>query len=278
MVASRVKLGFQIFLVLLFLLLIFIPWDLFFLNKIQIKNILQTPSFAHLLGTDNLGRDMLVRMSEAIAGAILPLWGGVFAGSFAGVVLGFLALLLYESGIVLKSIINIIRTVCVVLASIPVGIMAFTWAVYYEKAGLLPVILALTLIFSIRSFLQIFDLYFLDQNLAYWQAHHAMGGHLKDRIFKYGILGRWKWKLIDTLCFHLQAAVTIEASLSFLGFGIQEPQSSFGNILSSHFDIFLKGQWLIPIIVVTFLGLMSYLPVCFSELIKKYYSFGRHTH
>ena len=52
------------------------------------------------------------------------------------------------------------------------------------------------------------------------------------------------------LIFHMKMAVVIEASLSYLGFGVQEPQASFGNMLASHFELYLRGQWQIMLLIV----------------------------
>jgi ABC-type dipeptide/oligopeptide/nickel transport system permease subunit len=63
-----------------------------------------------------------------------------------------------------------------------------------------------------------------------------------------------------SLGFHLRTAVAIEASLSYLGFGIQEPSPSFGNMLAAHFDLYLKGQWYVLGILVLWLGVTAAFP------------------
>lgn len=253
---------------LLFLMMVLLPWHQWYESKVSISSMLQTSSIAHPLGTDNLGRDLLIRIMDTIKGAVLPLWASVIVGSVVGGFLGVCGIVCHEQMRWSRPIINLIKTLMVILASIPVGVVAFTWAVLQEEAGLMPVLYALTYLFSVRIFLQIFNLYAQDRELTYWQVHHAIGGSLWIRLWKYGVAGTWKYKLMDSLSFHLQAAVTIEASLSFLGFGIQEPQASFGNMLSSHFDLFLKGDWYVMMVIVAALGFVCFLPTSVLKVIQ----------
>src|SRR5690606_6943936 len=142
-------------------------------------------------------------------------------------------------------VVDLLNPLGVIAVSVPVGVVAFAWAAVQERAGLTPVLVSLAVVFAVRTALQVQDLFRHDAFLGYWEAHASMGGRLFSRLMSYGISGRWKWGLLDTLAFHLKAGVAIEASLSYLGFGIQEPQPSFGNILSSHLDLFLSGNWFI---------------------------------
>lgn len=59
----------------LFLCLVLIPWGNFLSSDIDLKNTLSLPTFNHPLGTDNLGRDLVLRLSGAFLGVVLPLWG-----------------------------------------------------------------------------------------------------------------------------------------------------------------------------------------------------------
>lgn len=130
-------------------------------------------------------------------------------------------------------------------------------------------LIALSLLIFVRSYLQIHELFLHDRKLGYWQAHEAIGGGMFSRIFRYGFGGSWSEPLLQSLRFHLMIAVSIEASLSYLGFGIQEPQASFGNMLSAHFNLFVKGQWYILIVIVIALWLTAKFPsILFAFLIR----------
>lgn len=242
-----------------FALLAVVPWASIVSAEFNLTNMLATPSIAHPLGTDNLGRDLLVRLSEAVKYSVMPIWLGVLISSLLGCFLGVFSI----QWRILKSMspmVDLSRLLATVVVSIPVGLMAFSWAALGEQTGLVPVMCSICLVFALRNYLMICDLYRHDEHKGFWQAHASIGGRLGHRLWRYGVLGEWKWPLLDALGFHLKAAVAIEASLSYLGFGIQEPTASFGNMLASHFDLYLKGHWYVLIVIVCSLALCAAIP------------------
>ncbi len=242
-----------------FLTLAFAPWTSWFSSKVSLANSLASPSAAHPLGTDNLGRDLLVRSAEAIRDGVLPLWGAVALSTVFGIALAFLTIGDGRGGTA-RVLVGGIDVVATLLASIPVGVSAFAWAVVWQSGGLAPVGLAVSALFAVRSYLQVRDLYRHDQQLAFWTAHQSLGGSLATRLFRYGIASGWRWNLAESFGFHLRAAVGIEASLSYLGFGIQEPQASFGNMLASHFDLYLKGDFHVLAVILAALAVTAAFP------------------
>jgi peptide/nickel transport system permease protein len=253
---------------ILFLLLVVIPWENFLNTGFELSNMLATPSFSHPLGTDNMGRDLLYRISQALRSSVLPLWGGVLLASACGCALGVFTIQVRVKNL-FSPFIDAFKLFAVVVVSIPIGLLAFSWAAFGEITGLMPVLVSMCLVFLMRSFLQIWDFYRHDEFKGYWEAHAAMGGSLGRRLWNYGIFGEWRWGLIEALSFHLKAAVAIEASLSYLGFGVQEPQPSFGNMLASHFDLYLKGHWYILFLIVGALALCAATPNAASALFSK---------
>lgn len=254
--------------VVIFAALALLPWESWIGGRISLANSLAAPSGSHPFGTDNMGRDLLVRVATAIRGGVLPLWFGVLLASMGGVLLGLLSILLATMRKT-RTVAATADVVAAITASIPVGLLAFGWAAWHERAGLLPVILSLSLLFAVRAYLETRDLFRHDVNLAFWSAHAAMGGSLASRLWHYGVIAGWKWSLMTSLGFHLRAAVAIEASLSYLGFGIQEPQASFGNMLSSHFDLYLHGRFEVLIVLCAALAVTAAFPGALIGLISR---------
>ncbi len=251
--------------ILAFLALALGPWARLYGERMDLAHMLAGPSAAHPLGTDNMGRDLLVRVAAAIREGVLPLWGGVLVGTAAGLALGVLALLA-RARRGARPFLRAVDLGAALLASVPVGLVAFGWAAWNERAGLTPVLGSLASLFAVRAYLEVRDLDRHDQNLGYWQAHAALGGTLFSRIWRYGVRGGWARPLVSMLGFNLRVAVAIEASLSYLGFGIQEPKASFGNLLSAHFDLYLKGHWQILLLIVAVLAITAAFPASAASL------------
>lgn len=246
-------------LVFVWLGLAFLPWQIWYGGKIRLGEALQGVSAAHPLGTDSMGRDMLVRLSGAIHNGVLPLWLAVAMGVMGG---GLVAILCLVSGrhAQARFLIKWIDIVAVSMATIPAGVMAFAWGAIRERVDLVGVLWTLSVLFAVRMYLLVRDLERRDHNLGYWTAHKALGGTALSRIWRYGVCGGWKAELIESLLLNLRVAVAIEAAVSYLGFGVAEPNASFGNMLATHFDYYLKGHVgvVMPIIIV--LGLTAFFP------------------
>jgi peptide/nickel transport system permease protein len=264
--SSRLRLALDAGIVGAFLLLALAPWDVLVSQKIDLVNMLGPPSSAHPLGTDNLGRDLLGRLAAAVRGGVLPLWGGVLVGCMAGGTAALVAIVAQARGPLARGATAVVDALTAALASIPVGLLAFAWAAWQERAGLLPVLGSLSGLFAARTYLELRDLHRRDVRLGYWTAHAALGGSLWQRVTRYGLLSGWLRPLATTLGFHLRAAVAIEASLSYLGFGLQEPQASFGNMLASHFDLYLKGHWSVLAAIVACLAATAAFPASVVRL------------
>jgi peptide/nickel transport system permease protein len=248
-----------------FLLLALGPWARLFGERMDLAHMLADPSWQHPLGTDSMGRDLLVRVATAIREGVLPLWAGVLAGTAAGVLLGVGAVIARERR-GFRPATRVFDVLAAVLAAVPVGLVAFGWAAVNERAGLMPVLVSLSTLFAIRAYLEVRNLDRHDQNLGYWQAHAALGGTKANRVWRYGVFGGWARPLATMLGFNLRVAVAIEASLSYLGFGIQEPKASFGNLLAAHFELYLKGHWQILLIIVAALALTAAFPASLVAL------------
>lgn len=214
-------------------------------SGIDLSNRLASPDWQHLLGTDAMGRDLLTRLSLSFLTAVFPLWAAVLVASFCGVVLAIVFLALSERfpSYAMKIAVTSGEILAFCGTAIPVCLVVFIWSTLHYQAGIGSVLEALFLVIMLRTFLTVRTLYLTDGQKEYWQAHKAMGGDLAKRLYLYGVMGFWRRRLLELCIFHMQMAVVIEAAMSYLGFGVQEPSPSFGNILTSHFSTYLHGSW-----------------------------------
>ncbi|MBF0442257.1 MAG: hypothetical protein HQK54_10150 [Oligoflexales bacterium] len=271
-VRDQKKLPLNFLVSFLFLGFMLLPFWLNLSTNVEISNVLSLPSKAHPLGTDNLGRDLMFRLSEAIFNSVFPMWGCGVLASFLGIVAALVSIVL-DTGPGLHLFVRIWNVFMIAIASVPIGITVFGWSALHEKAGILPVLSSLTVLFTVKVYLYVNELYRKDKNIGYWQANEIMGGSLSGRIIRYGILMKWMEGLGNLTIFHLKVGVAIEASLSYLGFGVQEPKASFGNMMSAHFDTYLKGNWyILALVLAVFL-----LTVMFPEnlLLAARYMIGK---
>ena len=230
-------------------------------NQINLAKILLPPSAQHLLGTDVLGRDLLGRLMAAFYTAILPLWITLTASCILGAGLAVVHLTHFKTSLKSPSgLARVIELLASTVSAIPIILAVFLWAIFYRQAGITSVAQSLGILVGTRSFILVLELYNRDSKLAFWEAHHSFGGSISSRIWRYGISQRWRQDLTNTLIFYLQAAVLVETALSYLGFGVTEPQPSFGNIIASHFDEFLRGQWFVLGSVSVFVMASLYAP------------------
>ncbi|HEY1293005.1 MAG TPA: nickel transporter permease [Chloroflexota bacterium] len=185
---------------------------------------LQPPSAAHLLGTDELGRDILSRL---IYGARVALWVGivtvVLAGTLGisgGLVAGYL-------GGTWDAV--IMRLVDVFLA-FPVIILAIA-IVAVRGPGLTNVLIALALVYWTSYARVARGTVLLLREEEYTWAARTLGAS-PGRIMWRHLLPNAIAPLVVLASLGMGNAILAEAALSFLGLGIQPPEASWGSMLN----------------------------------------------
>ncbi|MDC3413791.1 ABC transporter permease [Aquibacillus sp. 3ASR75-11] len=194
-------------------------------NEMEMSKRLMGPmEEGHLLGTDNYGRDLFSRI---VYGARVSLEVGVVSVSVSlliGVTLGLVAG--YYGGW-LDNI--IMRTVDIVL-SFPVLLLAIA-LVAALGPGIDNVILALGLIYWTNYARIVRANVMALKEEEYIQAAKTIGSS-DFRIIFYNILPNCLAPIIVVATLGIGIAIVAEATLSFLGLGIQPPDSSWGWTLS----------------------------------------------
>ncbi|MFU2317230.1 ABC transporter permease [Rahnella sp. PCH160] len=195
------------------------------------------PGGQHLLGTDQLGRDLLSRilagtrlslMVVLLAAAIAAVIGSVL-GMIAGYVGGWLDALimrLIDIQLAVPFILLILLVMALFGASLTniILIMGVTsWAIYARVAR------AKTL--EIRE-------------LEYIESVKAMG-FSTPRILLRHVLPNLMTPLIVLLTLDIPRLIVLEASIGFLGMGIQPPTPTLGNLIGEGRSYMLLAQWLV---------------------------------
>jgi peptide/nickel transport system permease protein len=197
------------------------PYDPY---RVELTQRLQPPSAAHLLGTDELGRDILSRL---LYGARVSLWVGVVTVALAGVI-GV------SGGVVAGYLggywdIVIMRLVDVFLA-FPVIILAIA-IVAVRGPGLNNVLIALALVYWTTYARVCRGVVLTLREEEYTWAARTLGAS-PPRIMLRHLLPNALGPLIVLASLGMGNAILAEAALSFLGLGIQPPEASWGSMLN----------------------------------------------
>ncbi len=186
---------------------------------------LEPPSPRHLLGTDELGRDVLARM---IHGAGISLKVGFVSIAIAmvlGVSVGALAG--YYGGwmdVVLSRVIEVV--ICFPLLFLILAVIAFLPPSIYT----IMVVIGLTRWTDIARYTR--GEFIRLREREFTEAARALGVSDRRIILRH-LLPNSLAPVLVTATFGVASAILIEAALSFLGLGVQPPTPSWGGILAS---------------------------------------------
>lgn len=205
-------------------------------NRINILKILEPPSRAHPLGTDDLGRDVLARMlhgarislsvgfvAESIAigiGLVVGLLSGYYGGKVDSLLMRFVDIMLCFPTFFL--ILAVIAFIGPSIWNIMLIIGVTGWM------GVARLVRAETLSLKERDFVA---------------AARAQGAGTARILFRH-ILPNTLAPVLVAATLGVAGAILVESGLSFLGIGVQPPTPSWGNILTSGKDNIEFAWWL----------------------------------
>jgi len=198
---------------------------------------------AHVLGTDHLGRDVLSRMIFGSRVSLLVGFAAVLVGGLVGSALGLLA------GFRGGWTDTVIMTVADAQLAFPFILLAIgIIAVLGPSFGTLIVVIGLSGWVSYARILrsQVLGL----RSREFVEAVHALGGSVLRIMWKH-VLPNVLSSLVVIATLELARAIVLEATLSFLGLGIQPPTPSWGGMVQEGRE-YLDSAWWIS----TFPGLL----------------------
>lgn len=205
-------------------------------NQNLIQELDRPGTAGHLLGTDELGRDVLarimiaVRISFEIGAASVAIAGtfGVLVGMFAGFFGGWVDIVtmrICDSVLAIPIVLLALSVLAVVGGGIRnlIFVIAFTqWMTYARTAR------AETLALRNQDFVR---------------AAHAIGAG-RIRILRRNILPHLLPSATALATLNVSVAILLEAGLSYLGLGVQPPDPSLGSMLSDGRNQIYVASWL----------------------------------
>lgn len=229
-------------------------------NRLDLSHALEAPSRSHLLGTDGLGRDVAARIvhgarvsvSVGLLAAFLALVVGVPLGALTGYRGGWwdvAATRITEAVLCFPTLLLVLA----ILASAP------PWLRELPEVARVAIVLGATGWIPVARYIRGEFLRLRGSDVAA-AARAAGAGHV--RIIVRHLLPAALAPVLVTAAFTVAGAVALEAALSFLGFGVHPPTSSWGGLLNDARTHVARAWWL-----VAFPGLALFLALLACNLV-----------
>ncbi len=202
----------------------------------DIANQLEGPSWAHLFGTDQYGRDVLSRTIYAARISMEVASVAVGIGLFGGAVIGVLSAFFGDPlDMVLMRLMEVVFSFPAILLA--VVLMAALGTSTFNA------MMAIGIIYipGFSRLARVSTLWVLRQNFI--EVAHAIGMP-RRRIIVREILPNVVTPLLVEAMVAFAYAALLESALSFLGLGAQPPQPSWGNMLNEGRGFVYQAAWL----------------------------------
>ena len=217
---------------------IFAPWIApYDPYKQDIINRITGPSLEHLLGTDNVGRDILSRIIYGARIAAIVSIGGVIIAAMTGILLGTIAG--YIGGVIENGILWIVD---VIRAFPQIILILVLVAVLGPSIPNMITVLALT---SIPQYTRVARAETLSaKEEGYVFAAKSLGAKNKRILLKH-IIPNILPPIIILAGMDMAVMIMWEGGLSFLGLGVRPPAASWGVMLKNGYKYILSSPWMI---------------------------------
>jgi peptide/nickel transport system permease protein len=205
-------------------------------TAIDVYNVLSPPDGSHLFGTDELGRDVLTRM----------IWGGRVSLKVGFIAVGIAIFI----GMAIGSIAGFYggRTDAVLMRFVDVMLAFPTFFLILAVISILePSISTIMIVIGLTGWMDVARLVRAEiltlKERDFITAARAVGARDFRIIFRH-IIPNALSPVFVAATFGIAGAILTESGLSFLGLGVQPPDPSWGNILTSGKDNITVAWWL----------------------------------
>ncbi|MBI3737875.1 MAG: ABC transporter permease [Chloroflexi bacterium] len=218
-------------------------------NSVDLVNRLTGPSSEHWFGTDSVGRDVFFRIIyggqiSLFIGALavaLEVTLGILIGGVAAYYGGWVDALLMRFTEAMLSIPSLF--LLIVLAKFigrSVGQVTILGRTFSGSIGIVILVIGITSWMYLARIVRA-NVLSLKQ-LDYISASRALGGS-DTRIFFSHLVPNTLGPIIVSATLGLASAILTEAYVSFLGLGVQQPTSTWGNMMQQAQSFLIRGAW-----------------------------------
>lgn len=223
----------------------------FTFDEANTRDRYMAPNAIHWFGTDDLGRDIFARVVDGAGITLVVAFGSSIVALVIGTLLGLFSG--YVGGVLDEAISGFLNS----LWALPTIVLAMAINVALGTS-LVNILLSIGIV-NIPGFYRIVRGRVISiKNMDYIMATKAIGQGTVAVIFQHVLPNLLSTLIVETtLC--CSKAVIAEASLSFLGLGVQLPHASWGTMLKAGYPLMSRAPWIsiIPgiFIMVLVLGL-----------------------
>jgi peptide/nickel transport system permease protein len=209
------------------------PWDP---HQPDVRQILEPPSRAHPLGTDQLGRDVLSRMLYGARVSLAVGFVSVGIATAIGIALGAAAG--YHGGAIDGVIMRLVDLMLVfprffLLLAVLAFLQPSIWTIM--------AVIGLTGWMGVARLVRAEFLALKEREFVIWS--QSIGASAFRIIWRH-ILPNAMAPVLVAMTLGIPAAILTESGLSFLGLGVQPPFATWGNILNEGKDAIEIAWWL----------------------------------
>ena len=208
-------------------------------NAMDLNGVLQAPSWTHLAGTDELGRDLLTRILHGARPSMAAAFGIVGIGTAFGLLIGTL------SGLLSGWFDTVVMRLTDVVLALPglVVALALTAAL---GPSLFNAVVALGLL-AVPAYIRVAR----GQALAlrereYVLAARSMGASTLH-LMRVHMLPNVLPPVLVFMTFHLGASILASSALSFIGLGAQPPDAEWGSMIGAGREYVLGHWWYVTL-------------------------------
>jgi len=206
------------------------------ITQLDLRNRLSPPGNpAHVLGTDELGRDVLSRLIVSVRISLLIAFGATAMAAVLGTTLGFLAA--QFRGWVEQAVLMLIDF----QAALPFLILALAVLAFFGNS--LPLFVLLMGFYGWERHARIARGLAIAADAQGYAAAVRQLGASPWRVYTRHVLPNIASTLIVSATLSFPEVILLESGLSFLGLGIQPPMTSLGNMIGYGREYLTRAPW-----------------------------------
>ncbi|MDE1157343.1 MAG: ABC transporter permease [Neorhizobium sp.] len=198
----------------------------------------------HLLGTDELGRDVLSRLLQSIRVSLAIAFGATIISAVLGTTLGFAAAKFRGA------VEHLVLVLADFQAALPFLVMSLAVLAFFGSS--MPLLIGLMGFYGWERYARIARGLAISASAQGYAAAVVQLGATPLRVYLHHILPNVASTLIVSMTLTFPEIILMESGLSFLGLGVQPPETSLGNMVGFGRDYLTRAPWIMlaPAIVI----------------------------